>query len=213
MVNKYVLIGCEKSQVICKAFRKLGINAFSNDIEKCYGKHPEWHIQSDVFYAIGSRKWDLIIIHPPCTAIAVSGNATYAKGKIKYKERLEAIKWVQMLWDYSIHKCSKVLMENPVGCLNTYGNFPKPQYIEPYQFGHHETKKTGLWINGLPNLIHTNIVEPKYIIAKNGDKYSRIHYLTKWSSEKYYGMDKSTVRSKTYKGIANAIAKQYGYLL
>lgn len=210
---KNVLIGCERSQVVCDAFLKRGYNAYSNDLKDCYGEHPQFHLKMDVFAAINIMKWDLIIIHPPCTCIAVSGNATYAYGKPKFTERLKAVKFTKMLWDYAVNKCDKVAMENPVGCLNTYEDFPKPQYIEPYMFGHKETKKTGLWLYNLPYLNYTRIVEPEYIIAKNGDRYSRIHYLSQYSSEKYYGMDRSTVRSKTYPGIAEAMVNQWGRLL
>lgn len=83
----------------------------------------------------------MIILHPPCTKIAVSGNRWYGKGKDKHKERIKAVEWTQKLWDLAISKCDKVALENPVGVLNNMGNFPKPNYIQPWQFGHGETKK------------------------------------------------------------------------
>ena len=191
-----VLIGCEESQAICKEFRALGHEAYSNDLIECSGGHPEWHLQMDVFDALGYMKWDLIILHPPCTALAVSGNGTYGVGKPKHHLRIEAIEWTQRLWDTACDICERVALENPVGVLNSMGskNFPKPQYIQPWQFGHGETKKTGLWLQGLPKLVPTNIVEGR--------------------EQKIWKMgpsdDRATIRSKTYPGIAKAIADQWG---
>jgi len=188
-----VLIGCEESQAVCIAFRKLGHEAYSCDLIECSGEHPEWHLQIDIFDAIDSRIWDIIILHPPCTAVAVSGNATYAQGKLKSKERFAAVNFTQNVWDYAKRYCHYVAMENPVGCLNTLGIFPKPQYIQPWQFGHGETKKTGLWLHNLPPLKPTNIVE------------GREHKIWEMAPSK----DRQKLRSKTYPGIANAIAYQY----
>lgn len=188
-----VLIGCEESQAVCKAFRELGIEAYSCDIKPCSGGHPEWHFQIDVFKAIGLKNWDLIILHPPCTAIAVSGNGTYGTGKHKSHMRQEGVDFAQKCWNYAKSVCNHVVLENPVGVLNRLGDFPKPQYIQPWQFGHGETKKTGLWLYGLPKLIPTDIVsgrEPK------------IHYMSP-------GPERSTLRSKTYPGIAKAMAIQW----
>jgi hypothetical protein len=190
-----VLIGCEESQEVCKAFRELGHNAYSCDLEDCSGGHPEWHLKMDIFDAIDLKgyDWNLAILHPPCTAIAVSGNATYAIGKLKYNERLKAIDWTQNLWDYTKRFCPYVALENPVGCLNTLGSFPKPQYIQPWQFGHGETKKTGLWLHNLPNLKPTKVVEGR--------------------EQKVWKMppsaDRQKLRSKTYTGIAAAMAEQW----
>jgi len=192
-----ILVGCEESQTICIEFRKLGCNAFSCDLQDCSGGHPEWHYKMDIFKAIDLKFWDLIILLPPCTAIAVSGNRTYAIGKPKYNERIKAIKWTQELWDFAIRSCKYVLMENPVGCLNTMGNFPKPQYIQPWQFGHGETKKTGLWLYNLPNLKYGNIVK------------GRENIIWKIPPSK----ERSKLRSKTYIGIAQAIANQYNEFL
>lgn len=199
-----VLIGCEESQEVCLAFRALGHEAYSNDLIPCSGGHPEWHLQMDVFDAIDWKgfNWNLIILHPPCTAIAVSGNATYAKGKEKYSERLKAINWTQNLWDYSKRFCPYVAMENPVGCLNTFGIFPKPQYIQPWMFGHPESKKTGLWLRNLPKLKPTNIL----------NKPERGY----WDNQTKSGQnklppteDRHIIRSKTYAGIATAMANQW----
>ena len=153
-----VLVGCEESQEVCKAFRALGHEAYSNDLLPASGGYPEWHLQMDVFAAIKIKKWDLIVLHPPCTKIAVSGNRWYGQDLLRFSERIEAVKWTQKLWDTAFLNCNYVALENPVGTLNTYGFFPKPQYIQPWQYGHGETKKTGLWLYNLPPLKPTNIV-------------------------------------------------------
>lgn len=188
-----ILIACEESQTVTKEFRKLGHEAFSCDLQPCSGGHPEWHLQVDVFSALKIRKWDLIIMHPPCTALAVSGNRWYGFGKPGYIERINAVNWTQKLWNKALRICKHVALENPVGVLNTMGNFPKPQYIQPWQFGHGETKKTGLWLYGLPKLKPSNIV--------NG----REQKIWKMSP----GNDRAKLRSKTYPGIAKAFAEQW----
>lgn len=192
-----VLVGCEESQEVCKAFRLLGHEAYSCDIIKCSGGHPEWHIQTDIFYAINAQKYDLIILHPPCTKIAVSGNRWYGQGTELHDERLDAIEWTQKLWDYAKRNCNHVVLENPVGTLNKYGKFPRPQYIQPWQFGHGETKKTGLWLYNLPPLFPTDIVE---------GREQRIWKMP--PSE-----NRAKLRSKTFPGIAKAIAEQYSRYL
>lgn len=188
-----ILVGCEESQAVTIELRKLGHEAYSCDLLPCSGGYEDWHLQMDIFQAIDSKEWDLIILHPPCTCVAVSGNGTYAKGKAKYQERLDAVVWTQELWSYAISKCNKVALENPVGVLNTMGKFPKPQYIQPYQFGHGETKKTGLWLHGLPHLVPTNEVE---------GREQRIWKMP--PSE-----DRGKLRSKTLPGIAKAMAEQW----
>lgn len=188
-----VLVGCEESQVVMKALRKIGHNAKSCDIQECSGGEPEHHYQMDVFKAIDLQKWDLIILHPPCTAIAVSGNRWYGVGKPRHQERIDAVKWTQKLWDKATSVCERVALENPVGVLNKMGNFPKPDYIQPWQFGHGETKKTGFWLYGLEPLKPTDIVE---------GREQRVWKMP--PSE-----DRAKLRSKTYQGIADAIAVQW----
>jgi hypothetical protein len=189
-----VLVGCEESQAVTIELRKLGHEAFSCDILPCSGGHPEWHLQSDVFEEITFWRWDMIILDPPCTAMAVSGNRWYGSGKEKHNERLEAVAWTQKLWNTAISVCDKVALENPVGVLNKYGDFPKPHYVQPWQFGHGETKKTGFWLLGLHPLEPTNIVE---------GREQRIWKLP--PSE-----DRGKLRSKTFPGIAKAMAAQWG---
>ena len=119
-----VLIGCEESQEICKAFRRLGHNAFSCDLQDCTGGHPEWHLKIDVFDAIDfyGYDWNLGIFHPPCTALCNSGSGTYGKGKLKHNKRFQAVDWTQNLWDYAKRFIPYIVMENPVGCLNIAPN-------------------------------------------------------------------------------------------
>jgi len=192
-----ILIGCEERKAITKEFRNLGFEAFSNDIQSCSGGCPEWHLQMDVFNAIDLQKWDLIILHPPCTAIAVSGNRWYGVGQPRHQERIGAVEWTQKLWDKATSVCERVALENPVGVLNKMGNFPKPNYIQPWQFGYGETKKTGFWLYGLEPLKPTNIVEGR--------------------EQKVWKMppseDRWKLRSKTYPGIAKAIANQWSNFL
>lgn len=187
-----VLVACEESQAVAIEFRKLGHEAFSCDLLPCSGGHPEWHIQGDAIEVI-KEGWDIIIMHPPCTKIAVSGNRWYGVGMAGFNERVEAVVWTQKLWDKATFYCNHVAMENPVGVLNSMGRFPKPHYIQPWQFGHGETKKTGLWLHGLPPLTPTEIVE------------GREQKIWKMPPSK----DRGKLRSKTYTGIAKAIAEQY----
>lgn len=134
-------------------------------------------------------RWDLIIMHPPCTAICVSGNRWYGKGMPKHEQRIDAIRWTMELWDLATQVCPRVCMENPVGTLPI-----KPtQYIQPWQFGHGETKKTGLWLQGLKPLQPTKIVS---------GREQRIWKLSP-------GPNRSKIRSKTYSGIAAAMADQW----
>ena len=184
-----VLVGCEESQTVCIAFRNAGYEAYSCDLVDTRG-NPEWHIKGCVMDAIQSAQWDLIILHPPCTTLAISGNRWYGKGMPKHQERLDSIGWTVRLWDLAKNVCSKAALENPVGVLP----MPVTQYIQPWQFGHGETKKTGLWLHGLPPLEPTNIVEGR--------------------EQKVWKMPPSETRARdrsvTYQGIADAMVKQWG---
>ena len=202
-----ILVACEESQAVTKAFRELGHEAYSNDLIECSGGHPEWHLKTDCFEAIRSKEWDLIIMHPPCTAMTVSGNSTYGLNpdgtwKVKHHKRIEAVIWTQNLWNLAISACDKVAMENPVGVLNTMGKFPKAKYIQPYQFGHMEQKKTGLWLHGLDPLKGTkDVYEEMMKLPKNVRE--RLHYLPP-------GPERARLRSETYSGVADAMAEQWG---
>jgi len=193
-----VLVACEYSGVVREAFRLRGHYALSNDLLPADDGSP-YHIQDDCFNAIdAARHWDLIIMHPPCTALAVSGNAWYGKGMPKNAERHEAISWTTKLWTYARSKATYVCMENPVGVLP----FKPSQYVQPYQFGHPESKKTGLWLHNLPPLKDTyNCKEKHDALPRN--KRMRLHYLP---PSKY----RWKIRSTTFQGIADAMASQWG---
>lgn len=187
-----VLVACEESQAVCIEFRKLGIEAFSCDLLPCSGGHPEWHIQGDALEVMYNGKWSMIIAFSPCTDLAVSG-ARYFQEKIKDGRQQKAIDFFTHFAEFN--GCPTAV-ENPIGIMSTH--FRKPdQIIQPWQFGHGETKATCLWLNGLPKLIPTNIVE------------GREQRIWKMPPSK----DRAKMRSKTYPGIAKAIANQWGLIL
>lgn len=188
-----VLIACEESQTVCKAFRKLGHEAYSCDILPCSGGHPEWHIQGDVLQQL-DKGWELMIAHPPCTHLAVSGAKHFWK---KEKEQADALVFVKKLMNAPI---PKIAVENPVSVISSKIRKPD-QIIQPWQFGHEAQKTTCLWLKNLPKLIPTQIV-PKgdFYISPSGKK------LPKWYSDN----KNAKIRSKTFEGIAEAMATQWG---
>lgn len=180
-----VLIACERSGKVRDAFTKKGHDAMSCDLFS--SDAPGKHHQGSVF-DLDLSLFDLIIAHPPCTALAVSGNRWYSGTQ----HRTDAAYFVRDIWGFPV---KKMVLENPVGVINTLiPEMPRPQYIQPWQFGHGETKKTGLWIRGLPNLEPTNIVE------------GREQRIWKMPPSK----DRQRLRSETYQGIADAMADQWG---
>ena len=184
-----VLVACEYSGKVRQAFRNRGHDAWSCDLLPA-DDGSEYHYQGDCIPII-AQGWDIIIMHPPCTALAVSGNRWYGRGMPKHNERIAAIEWTTALWEHAKrHARVGVCMENPVGVLP----MPPTQYIQPWQFGHGETKKTGLWLHSLPPLVPTNVVE---------GREQRIWKLP--PSE-----DRWKIRSETYQGIADAMADQWG---
>jgi len=200
MTPMKILVGCEESQAVTKAFRSKGHIAYSCDLQPPSGGHPEWHIQDDVFNAIRSQQWDMGIFFPTCTYLTVSANKWYKDqpqpksgilvGEERRQARLKAIQFVIDLYNAPI---PHIAIENPIGVLST--QFRKPdQVIQPWQFGHGETKATCLWLNNLPLLQPTNIVE---------GREQRIHYLPP-------SKDRAKLRSKTFQGIAEAMANQWG---
>lgn len=202
-----VLVACEESQIVCIAFRKKGHEAYSCDILECSGGHPEWHIQDDVLKHL-NENWDLIIAHPPCTYLTVAANKYYniekygKKAEERLKERKKAIEFFMYFTEL---KCPKVCIENPIGVMSSL--YCKPsQIIQPYQFGHSERKATCLWLKGLPALNPTNIVTPDIIKLKSGKTDSRLHYETL----KLPAEERAKMRSKTFEGIALAMAEQWG---
>jgi len=180
-----VLVACEYSGKVRDAFIAKGHDAISCDLMPTDAPGP--HYQGDMF-DLDLTSFDLIIAHPPCTAICVSGNRHYAGTPA----RLEGAEFVAKIWRIPV---KMLAIENPVGVINTFiQNMPKPQYIQPWQFGHGETKKTGLWSRGLPELEPTNIVE---------GRDDRIHKMPP-------SKDRWKLRSTAYQGIADAMADQWG---
>mgnify|MGYP003140598846 CR=1 FL=1 len=193
-----VLVAFESSGRIRQAFRARGHDAWSCDLLPADDGSPH-HIRGDALATIKSRRWDLIIMHPPCTALSVSGNAHYGKGKPQHAERLQAIEWTMELWKLAQQHAPMVCMENPVGTLPE-----KPsQYVQPYQYGHNESKNTGLWLHGVPKLQPTKFVPmPRCGYRENQTP----------SGQNKLGPspDRWKRRSKTYQGIADAMAEQWG---
>ena len=192
-----VLVACEYSAIVRDAFRKRGHDAWSCDLLETEGD-PKWHLQGDVSWFLKhhpdvsmfqEKPWDLIIAHPPCTDLAVSG-ARHFPAKIADGRQQRALDFVQILMDAP---CEKICIENPISVISTKIRKPD-QIIQPWQFGHGETKSTCLWLKGLPKLIPTNIV--------NG-RSDRIHKMSP-------GPNRWKERSRTYQGIADAMAEQWG---
>jgi hypothetical protein len=211
-----ILIGCEESQTVTKAFRAMGFNAFSNDLVECSGGHPEWHLQMDVMDAIDFMDWNFIGLHPVCTKLTLSGNRHYAKGKPRHQERLDAVEWTIDLWEKAVKKAGMVYLENPMGALNGDSRLPKPQIIQPYYFGDEFQKTTCLWLHGLPPLQHwevdtlfgskTHVSKGEMFEGKNG------YRMAKWMADtpSTKSEENRKIRSKTFPGIANAMAEQWG---
>lgn len=192
---KTVLVACEESQEVTKAFRDIGVTAYSCDIQPCSGGHPEWHIQSDVIPVL-DYNWDMIIAFPPCTHLAVSG-AAWFKQKREDGRQQQAIDFFML---FANSKCPKVAIENPIGIMSTVWRKPD-QIIQPWMFGHPESKSTCLWLKGVPLLRETKNVKDLFDkLPKN--KQQRLHYLP--PSE-----DRGKLRSKTFPGIAKAMASQW----
>ena len=218
-----ILIACEESQSVCKEFRKLGHEAYSCDLLPQSGGHPEWHIQRDVFEVI-DEGWDMMVAFPPCTYLSASGAQWYYhpddKQLQKYErrphprypnranDRLDAIDFFMRLYHSPI---DKVCIENPVGVMSS--KFRRPdQIIHPWMFGDEATKTTCLWLKGLPLLVPTDIV----------GKGDRVTFKSGKSHPKWYAdalataktpEERRTLRSKTFQGIASAMAEQWSDIL
>ena len=218
-----ILVACEESQAVTIELRRLGHEAYSCDIQGCSGGHPEWHIKGDVLpllngdcefntmdgerHAISGR-WDMIIAHPPCTYLTNAGARwLWAGGKLneeRYKKGMEARKFFMRFIEAD---CPRIAVENPIPSavyeLPTY-----TQIIQPYEYGHPNTKKTCLWLKGLPPLQPAEIVKPekaRRFQQKNGKwRYSC------WEMDQRGGKERARERSKTFPGIAKAMAEQWG---
>lgn len=204
-----ILVACEESQEVCKAFREKGHDAFSCDMQECSGGHPEWHIQGDAIEVIYNNNWDILIGHPPCTYISYAGIA-YWDSPGRLEKRLDALNFFAKLWNAPVkHIC----LENPKGCASpTIAKYS--QEIQPYYFGDLHLKTTWLWLKNLPplkweaeatlfdNKTSVGIPPPIYI-----DKKGKKRYFT----DSITGNSKRSLkRSKTFPGIAKAMADQWG---
>lgn len=199
-----LLVCCEESQTVCEAFRNKGWEAYSCDVLEESGGHPEWHIQQNVLplingdcefttcdgipHQIGGG-WDLLICHPPCTDLASSGARWFKEKQANGSQQRS----IEFFLAFTKAKCNHIAIENPIGIMSTYYRKPD-QIIQPWQFGHGETKATCLWLKGLPCLTPTDIVE---------GREQRIWRLPP-------SKDRAKLRSKTFSGIANAMAEQWG---
>jgi hypothetical protein len=203
-----ILIACEESQAVTKAFREKGHEAYSCDLLPCSGGHPEWHLQQDVTELL-MQKWDMIIAFPTCTFLTVTGNRWFNVEKYgekaiqRIESRKEAIKFFML---FANANCEKIVIENPVGIMSSEWKKPD-QIINPFQFGDPFEKKTCLWIKGLPNLEFTNIVKPADRTFFASGKSMPAWYAAAWKLPKE---QRSTLRSKTFPGIAKAMADQWG---
>lgn len=218
-----ILVACEESQAVCTEMRRLGHEAYSCDIQECSGKHPEWHIKGDVLPLINGRclfrtmdgemheiadRWDMLIAHPPCTYLTTAGAIRlYDKQhRIKDPERFlkgqDAAEFFKTLWAAD---CSRIVIENPTPMKV----FSLPQYtqiIEPFYFGDPWRKRTCLWVKGLPPLMPTNIVEPQalWVGSTCGRRAASVYSRYKLNRKR-----DPKVRSKTFPGIAKAMAEQW----
>jgi hypothetical protein len=200
-----VLVACEESQVVTIELRKLGITAFSCDLQECSGGHPEWHIQGDVLKVLDDG-WDMMIGHPTCTYLANSGvqwmwNKDGCPNKERWEKMKEGAEFFKTLLNAPI---PLIAIENPIPhkyAVEIIGR-RYDQCVQPYQFGHAESKATCFWLKGLPPLRYTNNVKSEWrALPKNASQ--RLHYLPP-------GPDRAKLRSKTFQGIAQAIAAQWG---
>jgi hypothetical protein len=198
-----VLVACEESQTVCTAFRERGHEAYSNDIIECSGGHPEWHLQVDALEAIKLMDWDLMIAHPPCTYLCLSGIRWNTNNPKRQGLTNEAIHFMRRLLESPIHR---IAVENPIGVCNSIIGKPT-QIVRPLQFGHGSSKATCLWLKNLPKLLPTNIVQQEYYISSSGRKWDKWFFETSLVSN--LG-ERSKLRSKTFLGIANAMAEQWG---
>ena len=208
-----VLVACEESQRVCIAFRERGHNAFSCDVEPCSGEHPEWHIMQDVIQLLDGRcsfktmdgiehsmngKWDLIIAHPPCTYLSNAGaRFLYPKGVLNEERLAKGMIAKDFFMHFYNADCDRIAIENPIPS-KVYGLPPYTQTIQPWMFGHPVQKKTCLWLNGLPELQPTNVVEERQSTKIPGNWFNS------------GGKERQKNRAKTFPGIAKAMAEQWG---
>ena len=201
-----ILIACEESQEVCKAFRKMGFEAYSCDIQECSGGHPEWHIQGDAIAEAYSGKYDMMIAHPPCTYMSKAGARWMypTAGNLsqdRYEKSQEAKEFFMKLYDAPI---KYIVIENPTP-LKVVGLMKQSQAIQPYEYGHPYSKRTLFWIKGLPLLEPTDIKTEygPYLPSNTGGK--------KRGQSFSRGVSKNAKESsKTFSGVAKAMATQWG---
>lgn len=200
-----VLVACEESQAVTIELRKLGHEAYSCDIEPCSGGHPEWHLQVDAIELL-KMKWDMILAFPPCTYLTNAGARHLWKNHELNQERyLKGLEAKEFFMKFYNANCERIAIENPTPS-RIFELPQKTQVIQPYQFGHPFTKRTQLWLKGLPELKPTEIVEPERTWCPSSS-YSREH------NDKRRGVftkDRARNRSKTFPGVAKAMAEQWG---
>lgn len=201
-----VLVACEESQAVCKAFRELGHEAYSCDIQPCSGGRPEWHIQGDVLPLLG-QFWDLIIAHPPCTYLSNAGvcrliSKKNGLNKERYALGIEA---KEFFMKFLNAKCDRICVENPIP-TKIWGLPDYTQVVQPFHFGHPFRKKTCLWLRGLSPLTPTQIVEPHSNWVSGGKCFKDGKQVRNPSP----GFRDKKTRSKTFEGIAKAMAEQWG---
>lgn len=218
-----ILVACEESQAVTIELRRLGHEAYSCDIIECSGGHPEWHIMQDVLPLLDgncefvsmdgaahkiARKWDMIIAFPPCTYLTVTGNRWFnverygEKAIQRHKDREEAVKFFMA---FANADCERIAIENPIGHMSSAYKKPE-QIIHPYMFGDPARKATCLWLKGLKPLRHTNIVEPVIIKYKNDKGTDNPWHMDTMSLP---SEERAKKRSKTFSGIAKAMAEQW----
>ena len=228
-----VLVACEESQEVCKAFRELGHIAFSCDIQECSGGHPEWHIQGDVLPLLNGKcnfvtqdglahaiwnKWDLIIAHPPCTYLTVTGNRWLncerygAEAQLRWNNRCIAMCFFLVI---AYADCPRIVIENPVGCMSTYYRKPD-QIIHPWQFAltdeEFTEKQTCLWLKGVDPLVPTIKEKPEmsYHEWVTPDGKKKRQSLWYYNTRCLPHSERAAAASKTFPGIAKAMAEQWG---
>ena len=200
-----VLVACEESQEVCKAFRALGHEAYSCDVQPCSGGHPEWHIQGDVLPLL-EKKWDMIIAHPPCTYMANSGAVRMrVHGELVIQRYEKAMQAKEFFMKFYNADCRKICIENPTP-MRIIGLPQYSQAIQPYWFGHPYSKRTCLWLKGLQPLLPTDVLSYHEPYVNGGCKDSYGNY------RKFQGRKERDQknRSKTFPGIAKAMAEQWG---
>lgn len=210
-----LIVGCESSGVVREAFRAKGVDAWSCDLQPA-DDGSEFHIQGDVFDALANHHWDAGIFHPECTYLCSSGlhwnrRGRMVDGRPRAELTEEALEFVQRLMDCGLERWA---IENPKGCISTRIRKPD-QYVQPWMFGDDASKETGLWLHNLPCLVETDMV-PGRIVGKD----ARGRTVARWSNQTDSGQnrlppseDRWKLRSRTYDGIANAMASQWAHLL